>query len=108
MHFNTLFVVGAFVAGSASVAALPNPEPFGTTNIVGTNTGVGPIDIVNVGGGDSKGPNVVGNDLNSYVSKKVRRTKSSSQPEYIASPQLSNEGSCNGKSRPVLASGVLY
>lgn len=99
MHFNTFVVVAAFVAGSASAAALPNPGHFGTTNIVGSNTGVGPIDIANVGDGNSQGPTVAGDDVNSFVAGKIRRAKSSSQPSYIASPQLSNEGSCNGKPR---------
>lgn len=98
------FIISFLVAftGLMPVFAIP-------TNVVDSNVGTGPVGVGNVGGGNAQGSNFAGSNLgalavgaatgklNRLESQRVRRApkKTKEQPQYINSPQASNEGSCN-------------
>jgi hypothetical protein len=88
------------LTGLGPVSAVP-------TNVVDSNVGAGPVGVGNVGGGNAQGSNFAGSNLGAVVvgaatsklNQRLRRTpkKAKELPQYINSPQASNEGSCNGK-----------
>ncbi|KAG8814850.1 hypothetical protein FRC18_001761 [Serendipita sp. 400] len=78
--------------------------------INGPNVNAGPVAIANVGGSNVQGSNIAqtsaedilvgaadgGRGMGRYKeARSIRRTKSQSQPQFINSPQATNQGSCS-------------
>lgn len=104
MQLSFFTVIVALAVGSA--VAIP-------THVVDSNVGAGPVGVANLGGSNAAGSNVAGSNLGAVVvgaaahkADQLGRRKQT-QPEYIASPQTSTDGSCTGTSLLIPASSLI-
>jgi hypothetical protein len=71
-------------------------------NVANSNVVAGPVGVANLGGSNEAAKDLAGSNLGAVVrankANRVGRRKVKSQPEYIASPQTSTDGSCTGES----------
>ena len=84
------------VLAVGSVIAVP-------ANMANSNIVAGPVGVGNLGGSNSAAQNLAGSNLGPVVVRankadRLGHRKVQSQPEYIASPQTSTDGSCTGES----------
>ncbi|KAG8801731.1 hypothetical protein FRC17_006565 [Serendipita sp. 399] len=94
-NFNVVLAVllGAALQTAHLVVAAPT-VPYNAANV-----NVGPVAVGNVGGSNAHGSNVAGSNAENLAvgsgSHYDRRRTGKTQPQYINSPQATNQGSCS-------------